>query len=315
MLFKNRDKISWHKIWSLSNNQKIFNMKIIFTLAFSAMMGIALSQQTYLDKSKQKHLIGQFNVQAFKADTAYSTWYNKNYAAYQTDEKAIAQLKPLLNNKTKLQIFMGTWCGDSKREVPKFIKVLEQIGFTNYELIGTYDTDSLYKVSPTHEEKGLNIFRVPTFLVYKDGKEMNRIIEFPKESLEKDLIQILQSKSYTPNYNIGHTIDQYFVNKNYNDSIIDKNAKQLKGRTFSQSELNAKGYVELRKGNIDYAIAIFRLNARLYNNLDAYDSLAEAYTKNKEDKKAMALWQYMAEESNAINKKALAEMKKLTFKQ
>jgi thiol-disulfide isomerase/thioredoxin len=289
-------------------------MKKIATLAFMALMGVALAQTSYFDKNKQRHLVGKFDAIALKEDTTYNKWYNKNFEAYKMDMASMPKIKSLVNNKIKIQIFLGTWCGDSKREVPRMIKILEHIGFTNYEIIGTYDTDTLYKVSPQHEEKGLNIFRVPTFIVYKDGIELNRIVEFPKESFEKDLVNILQNKAYIPNYNTGNTIDQYFTEKNYADSIIEKAAKIVRGKTYSFSELNAKAYVELRKGNMDYAIAIFRVNARLYPGLDTYDSLAEAYTKNKEDKKAIALWQYIAEDSNLKNKRALEQLRKLTVK-
>jgi thiol-disulfide isomerase/thioredoxin len=293
---------------------KTFIMQKIFALAFTAFMGGALAQQSYLDNTKHKHLIGKFDVKALKEDTTYNKWYNKSFEAYKLEEVLVPKIKSLCNDKIKIQIFMGTWCGDSKREVPRMIKLLEEAGTSNFEIIGTYDTDTLYKVSPQHEEHGLNIFRVPTFIVYKDGKEMNRIIEFPKESFEKDLLTILQNKPYTPNYNGGNTIDNYFSNQNYADSIIDKVVKNMRGKTYSASELNAKGYVELRKGNTDYAIAIFRVNSRLYPALDAYDSLAEAYAKNNEDKKAIALWQHIAEDSNAKNKRALEQLRKLTVK-
>ncbi len=288
-------------------------MKIIFTLALMAFAGAALSQQSYLDQSKQKHLIGQFPVSVLKSDTSYNKWFDKNYMAYQSDENIVNQLKPLLTHKLKVQIFLGTWCGDSKREVPRLIKLFDKIGFTNYDIIGTYNTDSLYKVSPQHEEAGLNIFRVPTFVIYKDGKELNRIIEYPKESFETDLVSILKNKEYSPNYSTGHSIDTYFLEKNYNDSIIEKTAKLLKGKTFGFSELNSKAYVELRKGNKAYAIALFKVNSRLYPGLDAYDSLAEAYTANKDKTKAIAMWQYIAEDANAKNKKALEQLRKLTI--
>ncbi len=293
---------------------KINIMQKIITLALMAFMGVALAQQSYLDNTKHKHLIGKFEVKQLKEDTAYSKWYNKNYETYKTEDALLPKIKSLADNTTKIQIFMGTWCGDSKREVPRMIKLLDKAGISNYEIIGTYDTDTLYKVSPQHEEKGLNIFRVPTFIVYKNGKELNRIIEFPKDNLEKDLVTILQNKAYTPNYNLSHTIDNYFIEKNYADSVIDKTAKLVKGKTYSFSEINSKAYVELRKGNIDYAIALFKVNMRLYPGLDAYDSLAEAYTKNKDDKKATELWQYIAEETNRINKHALEQLRSLTVK-
>ena len=50
-----------------------------------------------------------------------------NYVApeYKTDEEVIAKLKPIINNYT-IKGFMGTWCGDSKRNVPRFYKILEE---------------------------------------------------------------------------------------------------------------------------------------------------------------------------------------------
>ena len=43
---------------------------------------------------------------------------------------------------------------------------------------------------------GLDIQSVPTFIVYdKKGKELGRIVEHPKTTLEGDLLAILQKKS------------------------------------------------------------------------------------------------------------------------
>jgi len=57
-----------------------------------------------------------------------------------------------------------------------------------------------YKTSPTGEEKGLNIIKVPTIIFLKDGKEVNRIVESPLETLEQDIAQIVFKKDYVPNY-------------------------------------------------------------------------------------------------------------------
>ncbi len=97
---------------------------------------------------------------------------------------------------------MGTWCKDSKREVPRFYKILENAKFqkNKISLIGVDSTKENYKKSPTGEEKGLNIIRVPTFIFYKNGIDVNRIIEYPIESLEKDLLKIIKGETYIPNY-------------------------------------------------------------------------------------------------------------------
>lgn len=39
-----------------------------------------------------------------------------------------------------------------------------------------------------------HIERVPTFIVYADGRELGRIVETPEGSLEEHLVKILKSQ-------------------------------------------------------------------------------------------------------------------------
>jgi hypothetical protein len=56
------------------------------------------------------------------------------------------------------------------------------------------------KNTPQNYEEGLGITNVPTFIFYKDGKELNRIVEFPIEDLESDMLKILQGEPYKHAY-------------------------------------------------------------------------------------------------------------------
>jgi len=47
------------------------------------------------------------------------------------------------------------------------------------------------KLSPVAEYPGLDIQRVPTFIIYKNNVEAGRIIENPLTSLEQDILNIL----------------------------------------------------------------------------------------------------------------------------
>jgi hypothetical protein len=87
---------------------------------------------------------------------------------------------------------MGTWCSDSRREVPRFMKIIESLGYDKKRLrfIGV---DS-YKEAPVHNFDSLNIERVPTFIFYNDKIELGRIIEYPLTSLERDMLVILNKK-------------------------------------------------------------------------------------------------------------------------
>ena len=84
---------------------------------------------------------------------------------------------------------MGTWCGDSKRETPKFYKILEEANFNlkNLELVQYNRSKKLQIIF----KKVLNIIKVPTFIFYKKGKEIGRYVEYARESLEKDMLKIV----------------------------------------------------------------------------------------------------------------------------
>ena len=84
---------------------------------------------------------------------------------------------------------MGTWCPDSRREVPKFMRVLAAVNFplTAVEIIGVDNS----KNAPVADYSLLDIQRVPTFIINKNNIEAGRIIENPVTSLEQDMVNIL----------------------------------------------------------------------------------------------------------------------------
>ena len=151
------------------------------------------------------HLLGIHPIADLR-QAPFADWFLPNYQAYQPDSLLVPEIKKLLKGK-HLQIFLGTWCGDSKREVPRMLKILAAAGFdsTKLQLVFVNNTADQYKKSPTHEEQGKNIVRVPTLIVYKGKTELGRFIEYPKASIEKDLFKILKGEPYQPNY-FGMTV-------------------------------------------------------------------------------------------------------------
>ena len=90
------------------------------------------------------------------------------------------------------------------------------------------DRDS-YKQSPTAEEKGLNIHRVPTFIFYKDGNEVNRIVESPVETFERDILAI--------SFDSGDTLENIETYTLADGRIIDIARRETKLPVKSQSFL------------------------------------------------------------------------------
>ena len=188
---------------------------------------------------------------------------------------------------------MGTWCGDSKREVPKFYKLLDEAQFPldRLTMVGVSRERANYKQSPGGEEEGLHIARVPTFIFYKDGEEINRFVETPVQSLEEDVLQLLKG-AYQSSYQIiaevGGLIDEIGIDKF--EKKYNKIAKKLKLISKNHRELNAYSSVLFFAKKTQEAIAVARLNVSLYpEEADTYVALANklAQTDQKQEAKKM----------------------------
>lgn len=178
--------------------------KILFLLSIVLLASCA-SQSKTTSVSKPKavkdasgNLIGVATKKDLQQEPYGSEWFNDYYEYYETSKKDIAALKPLLKGIT-IKAFMGTWCGDSKREVPNFYKILDETGFNQNKLeLITVNRSKTAKGL----EKGYNIVRVPTFIFYKNGKEIGRFVEHTVNgaTLEHDLLQIVSQKGYKHAY-------------------------------------------------------------------------------------------------------------------
>ena len=247
-------------------------------------------------------------------NTPYKEWFDKNYADYKIDSTTADELKPFVKNK-HFEIFMGTWCGDSKREVPRMFKILEYAGVqpSQIKMIMVDDHDSTYKQSPAHEERGKGIHRVPDLIVYDHGKEINRIVESPVVSLEKDLYSIAGKESYEPNYK-GASYLIKLISSQPMDAIEKDSiavAAQLKALVKNSADLNTLGYVWMAAGEQRKALLAFQLNAMLYPTIaNSFDSLGEINLKmnHKDAAKKYYLKVLELQPENAHAKKMLAEL-------
>lgn len=154
------------------------------------------SQKKINTKHPSGYLVGYANREAF--DDAKFYWFNKNYKAYTTDKKTIKKLQKSLKN-ISVAIFMGTWCHDSKRVIPRFYKIMDEAGFNTKENLKLVAINRA-KETPDNLQAGHNIKRTPTIIFYKKGKEIGRFVEHAIESLEKDILKIIKNKPYKHPY-------------------------------------------------------------------------------------------------------------------
>ena len=152
--------------------------------------------------SAQDNIVGKTNKSEILKSKQHRSWFNDVYNSYQPEPETIEELIHLFkNNDFHVDVYFGTWCADSQREVPKLIKLLEegQFNFKNLNLIGL-DRDKIIPGIPEEQRKELNVFNVPTIIVYEDGKEINRFVEYARESLERDLLKIFSKTPYKNSY-------------------------------------------------------------------------------------------------------------------
>jgi len=165
----------------------------IIIIFFSVIAAASFAQDTNRtkidEKSQMEVMIGICNRNGLKSNL-FKTYYETEYAAYKPDTATVSALKKALVSKNILTtIVMGSWCGDSQEQVPRFYKIMDATGYKDAN-VTLYCVDRTKKTDKG-ETNNLNITLVPTFIFYKDGKELGRITESPKESLEKDMLGIV----------------------------------------------------------------------------------------------------------------------------
>lgn len=133
-------------------------------------------------------------------DEAIAGW-DAEYFDYRPDESLLGEIAGRLDG-VDLVVVLGTWCSDSRREVPRLWKVLDAVGFPA-ERMRTFAVESARAKSDaalTPElldwSKSVRAFygitAVESVIVYRGGVELGRIVEAPAKSIEADLLEILK---------------------------------------------------------------------------------------------------------------------------
>ena len=265
-------------------------MKNIFFPALLIAASVVTNAQQLA--AKQEILYGKIKTTDL-LNPPFSEWFSPGYNNYQPGGELSNEIRKLIANDFTVQVFLGTWCGDSRREVPRLLKVLDHVGFPQdrLQLIALGGADSLLKQSPQHEEAGKGIFRVPTIIVYKNGVEINRINEFPALSLEADLYAILSLHSYSPNYKTFSHIknwlqDGTLLNKNISGRGL---AGQLKTMADGENEINSLAHLLLTQGKNEEALKLFQVNYYLYpESPKVLSGLGEGYYRTGDQKNAVS---------------------------
>lgn len=110
--------------------------------------------------------------------------WEKEYDAYEPsaeDLRALAALK----GPAVLDVYFGSWCSDSRRELPRLMKILDRASPPGLR-VRFFGLDRS-KRKPARLARRGAIERVPTLVFSAGGREIGRIVESPRSTLEHDL--------------------------------------------------------------------------------------------------------------------------------
>ncbi len=115
-------------------------------------------------------------------------WEGAWAAAYNADAAALSAIRERARGLEVL-VFVATWCPDSRREIPRFFKIIDQAGLGEVALtligldLGKRDAEGL--------AAQWGIQAVPTFVFVRNGRELGRVVERATGTLEGDVARIL----------------------------------------------------------------------------------------------------------------------------
>lgn len=163
---------------------------VLLFLIFGIEFCVAQQYNYVVEPSGVRIIKGVFTRPDIENDSIF-TWYRPNYNYYPIDSSTLKEIDSLSKN-IHFVLIVGTWCGDSKREVPYLFKIFDAAKI-NSNKVWMFGVDRSKKSEDSTTIK-YNVLRVPTLIVFKEEQELGRIVENPRETLEKDLLRILRKQ-------------------------------------------------------------------------------------------------------------------------
>jgi len=175
-------------------------------------MALGLALVTGVASAEERPILLGKVTRADLNTAPYSEWFDGQYTRYQPDAASIERLRPLLAGAS-IEAYFGTWCGDSRRQVPRLVRLLDLAGSDEQRLSLTAlsDRPMEFKQAPGHPEAKRYIHRTPTLVILREGREIGRVVETPAVSLEADLLAILEGRAPAPKYGAEAWVHHVFT--------------------------------------------------------------------------------------------------------
>tara|TARA_R110000868_G_scaffold235273_9_gene489158 strand:+ start:16519 stop:17028 length:510 start_codon:yes stop_codon:yes gene_type:complete len=139
--------------------------------------------------AQKSDIVGITTAEEVRAQHRIFDIYTKRY----TPKVESVQYLKEIQDSVKIHVLFGTWCHDSKKQIPAFMKTMEEVKNPFIEV--EYIAVTKKKTDPNMLSERWNLKYTPTFIIFRKGQEFGRIIEEPIQHLEEDLVSILKSEA------------------------------------------------------------------------------------------------------------------------
>jgi cyclophilin family peptidyl-prolyl cis-trans isomerase/HEAT repeat protein/thiol-disulfide isomerase/thioredoxin len=118
--------------------------------------------------------------------------YEQRKREYTPDTTVVEMIASAIQPADRLEVYSGTWCPDSQRELPKLLKIEEVLREKfSKNIPATFVAVDRSKTKPEALLAGKHIEKIPTIIYYRGDQELGRIVERPNSLFEDDLLVIL----------------------------------------------------------------------------------------------------------------------------
>jgi len=117
--------------------------------------------------------------------------YPERRAEYEPNADVVSYMASVVQPSDAVVVVLGTWCHDSQREVPRFLKIRDELERFGVSLPVRFIAVDREKKEPADLLAGLDVEMVATFIYYRDGQEIGRIVETPDGPLEDHLLRVI----------------------------------------------------------------------------------------------------------------------------
>jgi thiol-disulfide isomerase/thioredoxin len=132
--------------------------------------------------------MGQLTWEDWKKNARWSRYDAPNYNPSSVFTQRIEE--DMSTGEISFLLFAGSWCEDSQTELPRLFKLLEASNVPSSKVQIHGVDENKHDLAGLSQKYG--IYKVPTLIALKNGRELGRIIEHPRTSWELDVIVIIE---------------------------------------------------------------------------------------------------------------------------